>query len=130
MRERRSLEVRREPQRDPNVVVYRLSGKMTGTQECYEFLDDVREAVHSGRKAVVFHLEGIERISSPGIGILAACYTSVTRAGGRMCIVSVPEPVASLLKIVCLWDMLPRYANEQEALAVLAASVWPSSSSV
>jgi anti-anti-sigma factor len=121
MRERPSLEVQRESHGDPAVVVFRLSGKMTGTHESYEFLEDVRTEIRSGVRAVLLNLEKVERMSSPGIGILAACYTSVTRAGSRMGIVAVPEHVAALLRIVCLWDMLPRYATEGEALAALSA---------
>lgn len=122
MRERRSMEVQRDQRRDPEAMVFRLSGKMTGTQECYEFLDDVRDAVHGGNPNIVLSLANVEKISSPGIGILAACYTSVTRVGGRLCIVAVPDHVATLLKIVCLWEVLPRYASESEALAALAAA--------
>jgi stage II sporulation protein AA (anti-sigma F factor antagonist) len=119
MKERRSMEVQREHHADADAMVFHLSGKMTGTRECYEFLDDLRDEVHAGSKNIVLDLKAVERISSPGIGILAACYTSVTRAGGRLCIVAVPEPVIALLKIVCLWDVLPRYASEQEALTAL-----------
>ncbi len=120
MRERTNLEVQRERRQDPNIVIFRLSGKMIGTKECYEFLEDVRDEVHAGHRIIVLNLEGLTKVSSPGIGILAACYTSVTNARGRICIVAVPDPVASMLKIVCLWDLLPRYATEREALNNLA----------
>ena len=120
MRDRPSLQVTRDEPGDPRAVIFRLAGKVTGTRECYEFLEDVRDAIRAGRTMVVLNLERVEKMSSPGIGILAACYTSAVRADSRLGLVAVPEPVAVLLQIVRLWDLLPRYASEQEALTALA----------
>lgn len=119
MQDRPSLRVRREESGDTHALVFRLEGKVTGTPECYEFLEEVRDAVRAGCRTVILDLERVEKMSSPGIGILAACYTSATRAQGRLGLVAVPEPVAVMLRIVCLWDLLPRFASSREALAAL-----------
>lgn len=120
MKERPSLEVTQERPGDLDAVIFRLAGKVTGTPECYAFLEGVRDEIHAGRKVILLDLERVTKMSSPGIGILAACYTSATHAGGRLGLVAVPEPVAVLLRIVCLWDLLPRYVNRQEALTAMA----------
>lgn len=121
MKERPSLVVEREHHESPEVVIYRLAGKLTGTPACYEFLEDVRDDVRAGCRAVVLHLGRIERVSSPGIGILAACYTSIMGAQGRMSLVAVPEQTRMLLQLVCLWNLLPNHATEQEAIEALRA---------
>ena len=48
--------------------------------------------------------------------IIAACYTSVTNAGGRLCVVEVPKPVRTLLELVCLWPLLGVYPDEEAAV--------------
>ncbi len=120
MRQRPSLEVKQERPDGLDAVIFRLVGKVTGTPECYEFLEEVRDAIHAGRRVILLDLERVDKMSSPGIGILAACYTSATHAGSRLGLVAVPEPVAALLRIVCLWDLLPRYATREEALTAMA----------
>jgi len=112
-----SLEFRREPSGDPATAVFRLSGKMTGTRECYEFLDAAREFIHDQGRLVILDLSGLERMSSPGVGILAAIYTTATCAHAGLALIAVPEPLRKLLKILLLWDLLPHYASLEEALA-------------
>jgi len=115
------LDYERVAQPEPEIVIYRLSGKMLGTKECYQFLENVRDDVHAGRARVMINLGKVERLSSAGVGILAACYTSVTNARGRVCLIDVPEAVRTLLKIVLLWDLLPHFATEEEGHTHLAA---------
>ena len=116
MRRRSNLEVERLDHEDARLVVFRLAGKLTGTKDCYAFLEGVRDDIHEGRSHVVLNLEKVERVTSPGIGILAACYTSATKAGGRLSVVAVPKTVRMLLEVVCLWDLLDHCSTEVEAI--------------
>ena len=121
MAPRKSLTVDRIPHSDSKAIVFRLTGKLTGTKECYTFLDDLREDVHDGNTCIILNLEKISHISSPGVGIVAACYTSVANVQGRLAIVAPPSRVKTLLKIVYLWDLLDHHANEDEALSAATA---------
>lgn len=121
MRKRPCIEVERVEHQDPKAVVYRLSGRLLGSTECYEFLEDVRDAVRSGCPRVILNLEKVNRAASAGIGILAACYTSVTNADGRMCVVAVPKSLRTLMKLVCLWDLLEKCDTEADAFEKLKA---------
>ena len=99
-----------------DAVVFRLSGKLTDTKESYAFLEQVRGEIRKGVSLVLLNLEGIEYLSSAGVGILAACYTSAKNAGGRMAIAAASEGARKILEIVCLWEALKRYPSEEEAL--------------
>ena len=120
MRQRKSLEVERVEPMDPKTTIFRLAGKLVGTQESYDFLDDLRDDVQKGRSHVVLNLDKVDRVTSPGIGIIAACYTSTKKVDGRLCLVAVPQPVRTLMELVCLWPCLEHYATEEEALAAFA----------
>ncbi|MCK4303955.1 MAG: STAS domain-containing protein [Candidatus Eisenbacteria sp.] len=119
MHQRKSLVVERIAQEDSKAVIFRLAGKLTSTKECYDFLESVRDDVHGGCTRIVFNLEKIDQVSSPGIGIIAACYTSTTNAGGSITIVAAPQRVGTLLEVVRLWDLFAHYDTEDEALEAL-----------
>ncbi len=116
---RGKLEISRTEHKDPKTVVYALSGPLTDTRECYELLDDVRGELKNGYLTIVLDLGKIARVTSSGIGLLAACFTSAKNAGGRMCLASVPEKTKILLELVQLWDIIGHYASQDEALAAL-----------
>lgn len=100
-----------EPE-NPGVTLFRVHGKLDGSQDCYAFLEAVRECMAEGLKHVVINLAEVERMNSIGIGILCACYTSITNAGGAMHLVGVPERGVNLMRAVGLWDQLLHYPTE------------------
>ncbi|MBD3236257.1 MAG: STAS domain-containing protein [Candidatus Eisenbacteria bacterium] len=116
---RGKLEITRTEHEDPKAVVYALAGPLTDTRECYDLLDDVRGELRDGYLRLVFDLENVVRVTSSGIGLLAACFTSAKNAGGRMSLVAVPEKTRVLLELVHLWDVLDHYPSQAEALAAL-----------
>ena len=116
---RGKMEIERSVCEDPRAVVYHLSGVLTDTKECYDFLEDVRKEIREGYLNVVLDLGKIPHVTSAGVGLLAACFTSAKNAGGRFCVVEVPERARVLLELVRLWDAIEHYATEEEALAAL-----------
>ena len=110
------LGVERVQPEKPDTVIYRLSGRLTDTKESYAFLEEVRGEIKQGISFVLLNLEGIEYLSSAGVGILAACYTSAKNAGGRFGVAAASEGARKILEIVCLWDALERFASEDDAL--------------
>lgn len=118
----RSLDIDRVADEESRTVVYRLGGKLTGTKECYQLLETIRDDVHVGLFRVILDLADVKRVSSPGIGIIAAAYSSVTHAGGTLMAVAVPTEVRTLLEMVKLWPLLVEYETEEDALAAARAA--------
>lgn len=114
MGERRILKIERIERPVHGGVLYRLSGKLIGTKEGYEFLETVRGDVQDGVRLVGLDLSRLERVTSPGIGIIAACYTSLMNAKGRLILVATPRPVRSLLELVCLWPCVEHVETEED----------------
>ncbi len=101
---------------NPDVMLFRVSGALIGSKECYEFLEDVRRDVKQHVKHVVVNLAGVERINSAGVGILCACHTSITNQGGRLYLVEVGERSQMLLKVVGLWDQITHFPAEKDVV--------------
>ena len=111
-----TLEYKRESLGE-GAAIFHLSGKLTGTRESYKFLDEVRKFLHDGGRKVLLDLAHVDRITSPGVGTIAAIYTAATRANARIALVAVPDTVRTVLKIVLLWDLLPHFETKEEALS-------------
>jgi len=104
----------------PRVLVFRLAGSLRGSPQCFEFLETVRDDVRAGRVDVVLDFAGLDWMNSSGVGIIAACFTSLKNAEGNLAVSGANERIRMLLEIVCLWDMVPHYETEAEAVAALA----------
>ena len=102
---------------DRRAVVYRLEGRMMDTKEAYAFLEEARGELKKGCRLILVNLSKVDYLSSSGIGILAACYTSARNAGARMGVVGASEPARKVLELVCLWDALERFETEELGLA-------------
>ncbi len=99
---------------NPGVILLRLSGALAGSRESYALLDEVRDNLRGDYKKVVFNLEHVERMTSAGVGILCACFTSIANSEGKMYLVGVTERNKTLLDIVGLWDQIMHFPGEAD----------------
>lgn len=117
----KKLEVKWQEHGEPSVTVYRVSGFLTASPESYAFLDQLQERVRHGHARLVIDLAQTDAITSAGVGILAASFTSATRAGGRMTLTGVPERARAILNIVGLMAVIGECATEEEAIRRVSA---------
>jgi anti-anti-sigma factor len=117
----KKLEVKWVEHGEAPVTVYHLSGLLTNSPESYAFLDELLDRVRKGHNRVVINLEQVGHITSAGVGILAACYTSVTNAGGKVCLSRVPERGRAILNVVGLLALVGECPTEEEAIRRVAA---------
>jgi anti-sigma B factor antagonist len=116
------LEYERVERSGPAAAVYRLSGALVGSPESYEFLEEIRTQAKRSDAPIILNMEGIEQVNSTGVGILAACYTSVTNAGGKICLASVPRRLQTILDVVHLTEVLCSLGDEEEAIRRVTSS--------
>ncbi len=102
---------------DPQVLVFRLSGKLHGSPRCFEFLEEVRDAIRGGHRNVVIDFKDLAKMNSTGVGIIAACFTSLKNAEGTLAISGTNDRIRMLMEVVCLWDMIRHHDTEDEAVA-------------
>jgi anti-anti-sigma factor len=121
MRDYGRFKLERDDAKAPGVLVYRLKGLLTNAPETYAFLEELRERLREESPRAVLNLAGVERITSGGVGIIAACFTSAVNAGGRLVLAAVPKSVETVLNIVCLLNVVEGHATEDAAIAAVSA---------
>ena len=98
------------------LTILDLSGKLTIGDGAQLLKDKSESLVFQGRHQVVVNLAMVPYIDSGGLGQLVACYTTVTRAGGRLTLLSLNAKNHDLLSITKLVSVFETYESEQEAI--------------
>jgi anti-anti-sigma factor len=103
------------------VLVWRLSGVLTSSKGSYDFLETLRARLQSEPRSVILDLEKVEHITSAGVGIVAAAYTSATNAGVKLVLTALPAQVETVLNLVNFLAVIEHFGTENEALDRLHA---------
>lgn len=98
------------------VLAWRLSGVLTSSKESYDFLETLRARLRSEPRPVILDLEKVEHITSAGVGIVAAAYTSATNAGVKLVLTALPAQVETVLNLVNFFAVIEHFGTEKEAL--------------
>lgn len=113
--------VERSERAGTGVTVFRFAGVLTNSRESYDFLERVQEETRKKPMRVVLNLSGLEHLTSAGLGIIAACFTSVTRSGGRMCLAGAEGRVRVILNVMRMLDVIENASTEEEAVRMASA---------
>ena len=104
------------------VTILDLNGKLTIGDGAQLLKDKSESLVFQGRKQVIVNLGAVPYIDSGGLGQLVACYTTLTRAGGRLTLVNLNTRNHDLLSITKLVSVFETFDTEREALESYAAA--------
>jgi len=110
------LQVEHITSQDGKSLVYRLRGVLGESSYSFDFSDELRERLKDGPEKIVLDLEHLEYITSAGVGVIAAGFTSATRSGKRLVLCAIPKKVERVLDICGILDVVPCYASEAAAL--------------
>jgi anti-anti-sigma factor len=113
---RHELTVDRTTDAGADAVVYRLRGVLGDTRPCFELLEEFRRDVPSLPHRILMNVSGVELLTSPGIGVLAACYTTAKNAGRKFFLVGATSQARKSLEATGLLSVLPNYGTDAEAM--------------
>ena len=99
-----------------DVTVLDMSGRITIGEGSVALRSAIRRLLEEGKKKILLNLAGVKYIDSSGIGELIANYTTVSKDGGQMKLLSLTEKVRDLLVITKLLTVFDSYEDEAEAL--------------
>ena len=99
-----------------DVTILDLSGEVRIGEGAVALRDSIRNLADQGKKKVLLNLAGVKYMDSTGVGELIANYTTVTRGGGQLKLLSLTERIQNLLVITKLLTVFDAYDNEAEAL--------------
>jgi anti-anti-sigma factor len=63
------------------------------------------------------NLQRVERMTSPGVGVIAACFTSAQNAGKRLALSAVPKVHQRVLEVAGLASVIPIRPSDAEAIS-------------
>jgi anti-sigma B factor antagonist len=86
-----------------------------------DLFEQARRLVDSdGRSRLVLNFDGVGFMASAALGKLVQLMRIAASAGGKLTLCRLSRPLNELLRVSRLSDLLPNYADEQEALEALA----------
>ncbi|MCB0264873.1 MAG: STAS domain-containing protein [Calditrichaeota bacterium] len=100
-----------------NIAVLTISGNMMGGPETTALHEKVKSLIADGAKNVVIDLKGVKWLNSSGLGVLMACYTSISSAEGKLKLSSVAEKVQSVMMITKMIKIFDTYESADRAVA-------------
>ena len=112
------MDIRQQTSGD--VAVVELSGRLTINDQPGMLKEAVAKAVANGARHVLLDLHGVRYIDSTRLGEIIASHITVSRQGGRLKLVAIPDRILELLQIAGLDGVFERYDTADAARASLA----------
>ena len=105
-----------------DVVLLDLKGKITLGEGDELLKDKVNSLVNQGHKKIVLNLADVPYIDSAGLGEVVRTYTTVSRQGGSLKLLSLTKRITDLLSITKLLTVFETFDSENEAVRSFSAS--------
>ena len=99
-----------------DVTVIDVSGRITIDDGADLFRDRVRALLRDGRAKLIINFKDGTYIDSTALGEIVRSYTSATRKGGTVKLLSVPPRVHELLVVTKLLSVFDLFDDEAEAV--------------
>src|SRR5262245_47825285 len=109
------LEVRRDYLSAPETLVYRLKWGLTDAPESQSFLEQVQADCRKVPRKVIVNMKEVEHLNSTGAGILTACFTTITNAGGKLALVGLSQRSQAILDVIRFLTLVRHFETEQGA---------------
>jgi anti-sigma B factor antagonist len=98
------------------VTIVDLTGKMTLGEGDELLRDKVNSLLHQGMKKIVLNMAEVPYIDSAGLGEIVRTYTTVSRQGGQMKLLSLTKRITDLLSITKLLTVFETFDSENDAI--------------
>ena len=99
-----------------NVTILDLKGKITLGEGDEALKDKINSLIQQDRKRILLNLGDVPYIDSAGLGEIVRTYTTVSRQGGQLKLLSLTDRIQNLLVITKLLTVFDAYDDEAEAL--------------
>jgi anti-sigma B factor antagonist len=82
----------------------------------------VNSLLNQGQKKIILNLAEVPYIDSAGLGEIVRTYTTVSRQGGSLKLLSLTKRITDLLAITKLLTVFETYESENDAVQSFSAS--------
>jgi len=104
-----------------DVVVLDLKGKVTLGEGDELLKDKIHSLMNQGRKKIVLNLANVPYVDSAGLGEIVRTYTTVSRQGGSLKLLSLTKRITDLLSITKLLTVFETFDSEADAVGSFSA---------
>src|SRR6187397_516938 len=105
-----------------DVVVLDLKGRVMLGEGDEILKDKVNSLLNQGRKKLVLNLADVPYIDSAGLGEIVRTFTTVSRQGGSLKLLSLTKRITDLLAITKLLTVFETHDNEADAIRSFQSS--------
>jgi len=105
-----------------DVTIIDMGGKMTLGEGDELLRDKVNSLVQQGQKKIVLNLAEVPYIDSAGLGEIVRTYTTVSRNGGSLKLLSLTKRIQDLLSITKLLTVFETFESEADAVRSFSTS--------
>ena len=105
-----------------DVVVLDLKGKITLGEGDELLKDKVNSLVNQGRRKILLNFGEVPYVDSAGLGEIVRTYTTVSRQGGSLKLLSLTKRITDLLAITKLLTVFETFDTEADAIKSFSPS--------
>lgn len=106
------------------VRIHHLTGVLTDSEGSYKFLSRALEESKQDPRPMLLDMAGVEHLTSAGVGVLAALYTSAQNAKTPIALAALTRRGQLILHVVHLESLVAIYDSVEGALAARTAGGW------
>jgi anti-sigma B factor antagonist len=99
-----------------DVTIIDVNGRMTLGEGQEMLRDKVNSLIQQGQKKLVLNLAEVPYIDSAGLGEIVRTYTTVSRQGGALKLLSLTKRIQDLLAITKLLTVFETFDTEPDAV--------------
>lgn len=104
------------PRESSGVTVMDIQGQLTLGEGDEKLRDAIESCLADGKKKILLNMKKVNFMDSSGVGELVGCYTTVSRAGGKLKLYNLNDKVHDLLQITQLITVFETFDDEPSAL--------------
>jgi anti-sigma B factor antagonist len=105
-----------------DVLILDIKGRITLGEGDELLKDKVNSLLKQGHKKIVLNLAEVPYIDSAGLGEIVRTYTTVSRQGGSLKLLSLTKRITDLLAITKLLTVFETFESENDAVQSFSAS--------
>ena len=105
-----------------DVMVLDVEGKITLGEGDEQLKDKVNSLVNQGRRKILLNFGEVPYVDSAGLGEIVRTYTTVSRQGGSLKLLSLTKRITDLLAITKLLTVFETFDTESDAIKSFSPS--------
>ncbi|MDD9993073.1 MAG: STAS domain-containing protein [Rhodospirillales bacterium] len=83
------------------------------------FLKSVRAEIEDVERAVIMDFEKLEYLGSAGLRVVFMTASELEKRGARLAVCSPPKPIAKVIRLSGMEQLIPVHPSREDALAAL-----------